>query len=284
MPAATPHILAIGATPAPEILRADGLTIRHAATLLDGHRQAVRRLNPELPIRPTVILLDLQATEPGFPELAAPQLVAVLAHAMHAGTLHPAWLIGLAPAGTPELDEEARVAGCHYLLRPPLDETALALLGDEHLPIASLPATDAATRAYGRAAVRVLAAVAAAQIPIWTADDARLLLHTLTPYPLRQSTERSTAARSSDLVRALGGPRAARARLETIAAVWQTRFPLHAVILRLLLDGLERREIVAAIVDRRLYEDSRVYAGINELPQRLAQELRTRQADEEDDV
>jgi hypothetical protein len=276
-----PHLLTIGATPSPELLRASGFSVSHAATLLDGYRKAVRRLDRIAQLRPTVILLDLHTTEPGFPELIAPQLVAVLADQIAAGHLHPAWLIGLSPASTPDLDAEARVAGCHHLLRPPLDETALKMLHMEYLPPALVPLIDDARRAYQRAAKRVLEAVLAAQIPIWTSADARVLLHVLTPYPLPAS-QRGTDSHAKMVLRALGGPRAARQRLEVMADSWQMRCPLHGAILRFFLDGLERREIVAHFVMRDLYEDSRIYACIKELPERLAQELRVRQADAED--
>lgn len=63
---------------------------------------------------------------------------------------------------------------------------------------------------------------------------------------------------------------------------WRSRFPLHAEILALLLAGFERREIVHSFVNRHLYEDSRVYAGITTLPARIAEELRLMQGQAEE--
>ncbi|HEX6288225.1 MAG TPA: hypothetical protein VFZ66_03500 [Herpetosiphonaceae bacterium] len=283
-PTIPPHVLAIGSTGLHAALRAAGVAVSPVPTLLDGYDRAVRRLAAAAPPRLTLILLDLHAHAPGFPELAAPQLAAVLAEQMTRGALHPAWLIGLTSTPAPDLDAEAYLAGCHLVLHRPLTPAMRARLARLATYPAALPPTDRATQAYQRAALRVVHAVEAAQVPLWSAADVALLLGWLTPYPLRRATraqpQQQAAARR--LVRALGGARAAHRRLHQIAASWRVRAPLHAEVLTLFLQGWERRAIVRSYVDRGLYEDTRIYIVINELPQRIAAELRLAQAREED--
>lgn len=279
MPAARPSLLTIGA----HHLRTTQAAVTHSTTLLHAYAQALRLLDGARPSRPTLILLDLHAQEPGFPEFAAPQLAAVLARQMITGKLHPAWLIGLAADPTPDLDLEAHVAGCHLLLPPPISESQQrGLLRLAQTPALLLPTADRATIAYGLAAERVLLAVQAAQIPLWTADEVILVLRFLTAYPLpRNAKERpGDQARTTRLLRALGGSRQARQRLHQIANAWRTRFPLYSEILWQFLDGWERKEIVSYFVSRHLYEDSRIYTCISELPERIAQELRLAQTKE----
>jgi hypothetical protein len=133
-------------------------------------------------------------------------------------------------------------------------------------------------------AQRVLYVVQAAQTRIWTPEEVAVVLRWLTPYPAqsgsaRQSTpDTETVIKIQQLLRALGGVRSARQRLDSIAEQWQARYPLHGEILRLFLDGWERREIVRHFVDRRLYEDSRIYHCIKELPRRICDQLRRDQA------
>jgi hypothetical protein len=275
MPTIPPHALTIGALEAHTRLRAARFTVSHAHTLLDGYAQATRRLAIQEPIRPTLILLDLAAQEPGFPELAAPQLAAVLAQEMHEGALHPAWLIGLAADLRHDQATEAHVAGCHLIFQAPLTkDLCWGFAGLVQAP-ALPPHRERATRAYQRAAARVLHAVQAAQIHLWTIDDARLVLGWLTRYPLPPDMlSQLHGPETRRVLRALGGPRAAHARLHAIAEAWRTRYPLHGEILWMFLDGWERRAIVSYFVSRGLYEDSRVYFCITELPKRIARELR----------
>lgn len=273
-----PHVLTIGA----HHLHGHGLRVRHAATLLTGYDVAVRSLAVTT-AHPTIILLDLHAEEPGFPEFAAPQLAAVLTHRMHHGNLHPAWLIGLAIDPTNDLAMEAQVAGCQIILPAPItDEQRQGLLRLGDTP-ALLPPADRATAAYQRAAERVIRAVQTAQLPIWTADEVRLLLGYLTRYPVprdRDARPRDLAG-AQRVVRALGGLDAASQRLHAIADAWRSPAPLDAEILWHFLDGAERLEIVSSFVSRQLYEDSRVYTCIRRLPERIAQELRLAQVREE---
>ncbi|HEX6292934.1 MAG TPA: hypothetical protein VFZ66_27370 [Herpetosiphonaceae bacterium] len=253
--------------------------VHHAQTLLDGYTLAQRLLDRKTTPAPALILLDLHAHEPGFPELAAPQLAAVLAQQMHAGTLHPAWLIGLVTPPAPDLDAEAYLAGCHVILHRPLRTRVTALLDQLARCPASLPPSDPATRAYQQAAARVLPAVRVAQIPLWTATEARLLLGWLTRYPLTDALRaRATSAEMKRILRTLGGAKAARRRLQSLVDAWDERFPLEADVLQFFLDGWERKEIVRFFVDQQLYEDSRVYAVINRLPERIAQEFRLAQS------
>jgi hypothetical protein len=202
---------------------------------------------------------------------------------MHQGALHPAWLVGLAARLAPELDAEAYLAGCHLVLHGPLDEGRVAALQRLAGHPAPPPPTDRATEAYQRAAARVLQAVQAAQIPIWTAEEVRLLLGYLTRYPV----PRDRNARPQDLagaqrvVVALGGLDAAAQRLHAIAAAWRTHAPLDAEILWHFLDGSGRLEIVSYFVSRQLYEDSRISTCIKRLPERIAQELRLAQIRED---
>lgn len=279
MPTIIPHVLAIGSPGRDPLLHAAGVAVRHATTLLDGYAHAVHGLaDTESP--PTLILLDLHAVEPGFPELAAPQLAAVLARALHTGALHPAWLIGLAHVADPDLDAEASLAGCHLVLHPPLSQAMQAGMVRLSRTPALLPPTDRATHAYQRAALRVVEVVQAAQVPIWTVADATVLLGAITHYPIRrQALERSP--RAHQLVRALGGPQAAMRRLHAITEVVRERSPLHAEVLARFLDGWERRAIVHALVASSCAEHTQVDRAINELPQRLAAELRMQQAREE---
>jgi hypothetical protein len=271
MPTLRPHLLTIGA----QRLRTRRVRPRHTPTLLAGYDLAVRLLDRAQPVHPTLILLDLHAEEPGVPELATPQLAAVLAHQMHQGALHPAWLVGLAARLAPELDAEAYLAGCHLVLHGPLDEGRVAALQRLAGHPAPLPPTDRATEAYQRAAARVLQAVQAAQIPIWTAEDVSLLLAYLTRYP-GPCTPRDQAG-AKRVLRALGGLDAASARLHTLVVAWRTRHPLYAEVLWLFLDGWERREIVSYFVSRHLYEDSRISHCIKTLPEWIARELRIAQ-------
>jgi hypothetical protein len=235
----------------------------------------MRRLAVTQPAQPTLILLDLQAAESSFPAFTAPVLSAVLTRRMQMGAIHPAWLIGLAATATPDLDLEAQVAGCHQILHTPLSAEQHDHLRRLLRTPVLIPPANHARGAYQLAAERMLEMVRTTHIPIWTPDDVWLLLTLLTHYPLpRAKKERPHGKpRAKQVVRALGGVYAARVRLQAISEAWRMRFPLHAHILRLFLAGKTRREIVHHFVQQGLYEDSRVYACINDLPERIAVEL-----------
>lgn len=227
-----PYLLTIGA----HRVRTEYATVVHAATLLVGFEQAIRRLDRTKSRTPLIILLDLQAVEPGFPEFSATLLAAVLTHRMQVGEIQAAWLIGLLTGPSPDLNLEAQVAGCHIILQQPItDEQLQELL---HLPQPPVPQSvpDRATYVYQVAAERVLGAVQAAQIILWTADDALVLLGYLTRYPAPEAPRQVTQR----VLRALGGPQQAHQRLHAIVETWRTRIPLHAEILWQFLDGWER--------------------------------------------
>ena len=289
-----PHALVIGADSAHQrpVLRARGFTFSHTLSLVAGYAQALHRLALAETPRPLMIVLDLQTSELNFPELTAPILAAALAHQMQLGTIHPAWLIGFSADLTPHIETEARTAGFHQILRAPItDEEAQTLrrLVAQPAPLAhneAPPELLGPILAYQLAAQRVVEIVRGAQIEFWTEEDARALLGWLTHYPVsRQEAQlRSPNAHLRRLLRALGGENGARARLHTIAQEWQTRYPLRGAILDLFLGGYERKEIVKSFVEQDLYEDSRIYACIKELPQRLAVQLRVEQIAIGDDL
>jgi len=282
-----PHALVIGADSAHQrpTLRAQGFTFNHTLSLVAGYAQALHRLTLAETPRPLAILLDLQTIDLSFPELTAPILAAALAHQMQLGTIHPAWLIGFTAQLTPHIETEARTAGFHQILHAPLTDEDAQALRDLVAHPAALPHSEAPPEslgpilAYQLVAQRVVENVRGAQIEFWTEEDARALLGWLTHYPIsRQEAQlRSPSAHLRRLLRALGGERGARERLHVIAEEWQTRYPLHGAILDLFLGGYERREIVKSFVEQDLYEDSRIYACIKELPQRLATYLRIEQ-------
>jgi hypothetical protein len=279
-----PHALVVGAESAQQrpALRAQGFTFSHTLSLVAGYAQALHRLVPGETSRPLMILLDLQTSELNFPELTAPILVAALSREMQLGSIHPAWLIGFTADLTPNIEAEARTAGCHHILRGPItveDAQALRQLVAQPAPLPNSEAPPDALGpilAYQLVAQRVVETVRGAQILFWTEEDVRSLLGWLTPYPVsrHEAQQRSPSVQMRRLLRALGGERGARERLLAIAEEWQTRYPLHGAILDLFLGGYERKEIVKSFVEQDLYEDSRVYACIKELPQRLAAQLR----------
>jgi hypothetical protein len=272
------------------LLRSLGFTIGTASSLLDVYTQASQRLDPRGAMRPIAILLDLCVHEPGFPELTASLIIADLAFRMRLGTLHPAWLIGFSAESMPEQESEALVAGCHRLLHTPLTEDILMSLRTAMEQPAPIPHSDItpeaspAIRAYQNAARRVIEAVRTAHVQTWTAEDIRALLVWLTRYPFvrRSDDQRQPNPQVRAMLRMLGGSQGAYQRLQMIAEQWQSRYPLHSAILQMFLAGQERRDIVRFFVAQDLYEDSRIYVCIKELPRRIAEQLRFEQANDED--
>jgi hypothetical protein len=260
------------------------------ASLLDGYTKAYRLLASTSGGSSTLILVDLAGIEPTYPLLSAPLLVAALARQMRLREIRPAWLIGLAAAPTPQMEIEARVAGCHHLLPLPLPSDGPALLSElatRRPPI--LHRTDTPSLATEAIAVfqstaqRVIEAARAVQAHTWTEEEVILLLRWLTPYPIPSTgtsqplDHPATQLQAERLIQMLGGPPMARQRLEAIVAAWQQRYSLHSEILRKFLAGWERREIVHSIVNQGLYEDSRIYHCVKELPGRIAAYLRQEQ-------
>jgi CheY-like chemotaxis protein len=269
-------------------LAAVGFNVTASHSLLDGYNHMLQLLALPMPVRPTVVLLDIQSIQPGFPELTGSLLAAVLAQHMQFREIHPAWLIGLSESSDSQRETEALVAGCHEVLPAPLYDEAIRRLQDLVLQSPSIPHLDAwpeQVRIIGvlqRMAVRVLEAVRDAYIESWSPDDLAQILGWLTRYPIaRPKSGRGTAKALTlqtvypeRLVRSLGGPRAAHVRLRIIADQWQQRYPLHGQILHKFLDGCERREIVRYFVGQGLYEDTRIYTCIKELPERLSEQFR----------
>ncbi|HEX6287928.1 MAG TPA: hypothetical protein VFZ66_02000 [Herpetosiphonaceae bacterium] len=270
-------------------LAAYGFKIHVACSLLTGYTQARWLLRATEPDQHMLVLVDVHATEPGFPELSGVLLVAALARQMRLREINLAWLIGVAAAPTPEQEDEALAVGCQRLEAMPLsDDAAFSLwsLAAQPAPIPHLaapPQVIQMIQSCQSIAQRMLESALATQIAIWTPEDAALLLRWLTPYPSPGRSKQHALmtseeiARVERLIRSFGSQQAARQRLEAIVEQWQTRFPLHSEILRRFLHGWERREIVQHFVERRLYEDSRVYACINELPERISAHLNRQQ-------
>jgi CheY-like chemotaxis protein len=279
-----------------DVLVSVGFTVVVVRSLLAGYAQIRRLLAPTQSSKPTLVLVDVLGFDLGFPEFPGLLLAAVLARHIRLGTLRPAWLVGIVPSHAPEDDTEAVAAGCQHVLRLPLTPDALVLLRSLAEKPAPIPHQDAspdairAIEALQRVAYRVLRAVQVAQARAWTPQEVALILRWLTPYPARSGAAQQATSRADEiaqiktLLRGLGGPRAARQRLEAIATQWQTRYPLHSAILRKFLEGWERREIVRYFVDRGLYEDSRIYYCIKDLPRRICDQFRREQAAQQEDL
>jgi hypothetical protein len=281
-----PHVFAIGTLGVQQrqALRAQRWSFSGTESLLEGYVQLRQRLAAGQRKHSLVVLVDLHASDPDVRECTAPLVVASVAGQISRGELRPAWLVGVSADGTTDLEVEARVAGFHHTVRVPLEGLAYQTLADmaaRPAPIpqqASHPEARVAVLAYQQAAQRILDAALAAKSRLWTAEDVQAVLSWLTRYPaLPDSALQQTAAQNQRLLRALGGPRAASQRLMAIAIQWQERYPLHSKILSQFLQGYERREIVKYFVEQGLYEDSRIYGCIKELPARIAAQLRVEQ-------
>lgn len=274
-----------------DTLGAQGFDVVAAAAPLDGYTKAYRLLASTSAGSSALVLVDLPGVEPTYPLLSGTLLIAALARHMRLREIRPAWLIGVAATPTPKLEIEGRVAGCHYLLPLPLTGDRLALLSEmatRRPPILHRTDTPSSTieaiAVFQSMAQRVIDAARAVQLHTWPEEDVLLLLRWLTPYPAPPTAARqpfdqpATRLQAEQLLHLLGGPLLARQRLATIAATWQQHHPLHSEILRQFLAGCERREIVQSIVNQGLYEDSRIYHCIKELPGRIGAYLRHEQA------
>jgi hypothetical protein len=271
-----------------------GFVVITPRSLLAAYAQMRRLLAPARSARRILILVDMTVIDPGFPEFPGMLLAAVVSRQMQLGRLQTAWLVGVITDNRSEGYSNATVAGCQQIIDVPLaldDRLALRSLVEQPAPPpygGSQPQEADALLAFQSLARRVMRAVHAAQTHPWTPDDVSLVLCWLTPYPVWSSggqqadLSAEAALRIQQLLRALGGPRAARQRFEAIVAQWRIRFALHGDILRKFLDGWERREIVRYFVEHGLYEDSRVYHCIKELPRRIAEQLRREQASLQD--
>lgn len=268
-------------------LAAAGFNVTASHSLLDGYTQTLQLLAlPKAP-RSNVVLLDIHSIQPGFPELTGSVLAAVLTQHMQFREIHPAWMVGLSEYSDSQDEAEALVAGCHQVLPAPLCDEMILKLQDLTLQSVPMPHLDAwpdqirIIRMMQRMAVRVLQTVRDAYIESWTPDDLSQVLSWITRYPIPRPKSGHATAKTSfqtiypeRLVRSLGGARAAHARLRMVADQWQQRYPLHGQILHKFLDGCERREIVRHFVGQGLYEDTRIYTCIKELPDRLSEQFR----------
>lgn len=280
-----------------DALAEQGFAVTMAHSLISGYVQIRRQLALSQPPHGMLILLDTMSYDPGFPEFPGTLLAAAVAGQMRTGRLRSAWLVGLSVEYRAERnDAEALIAGCQQVLHLPLkpdDPLLLRRLVALPAPIPhrdSPPEVVRAIEVLQSVAQRVLHVIESAQTRIWTPEEVAMVLRWLTPYPTLPGSTRhampdnESMPKIQQLLRALGGIRAARQRLESIAEQWQTRYPLHGEILRRFLDGWERREIVRYFVDHGLYEDSRIYHCIKELPRRICDQLRRDQASRQETI
>jgi hypothetical protein len=288
-----PHALAI--TPEQTLdyasLASLGYKILPVDSLLDGYLIASRMLAAPVATPPLTIFIELAAKDPVFPALSGMILSAALARRMRLRELGPAWMLGLVAPNTSQHGVEGQITGCHHLLSTPFTDESLFLLGNirsQAVPFVSKASEKSlavrAIDAFQTTAQRVIDMVEATRFQSYTAEDITLLLHWLTPYPAHSALpqKRSNAAENSAYVErllcSLGGSYAARELLATIARQWEARYPLHSAILQRFLEGWERREIVQDFVRRKLYEDSRIYHCIHELPYRISDYLHKERA------
>lgn len=279
-----PHVIAIGplAQQQQHVLRDACFALSSSLSLVEGYLVLRRKLVLNERLRPLIVLVDLTVSEPDAPEWTAALLIAALARQMRRDELRTAWLIGVAPAATATLTAEAQVAGFHHIVTAPLAEEDLTTLHELAAHVAPIPHAETspevmlAVETYQRTAQRVIDLMLAVSVPLWTSDDVQAVLSWLTRYPSANGGERLRRPniQISQGLQRLGGPHAAYERLSAMAVQWQERYPLHGAILKLFLKGYERREIVKQFVDENFYEDSRIYACIRQLPERIAAELR----------
>lgn len=287
-----PHVIAIGSLAQQQrhALRAARFALSSSLSLAEGYLLLRQKLALSERPRPLIVLIELALSEATAPEWTAAILIAALARQMRQGNLRTAWLIGIAPAATTALEAETQVAGFHHTFTAPLSETDLVDLRDLAAHVAPIPHAETssevmlAVEAYQRTAQRMIDAILAISVPLWTSDDVQAVLSWLTRYPSASGSERQRQpnAQIRQGLRRLGGPHAAYERLTAMAAQWQERYPLYGAILDLFLAGYERREIVKQFVDEGFYEDSRIYACIKQLPERIAAELRLEQVTSHD--
>jgi hypothetical protein len=121
----------------------------------------------------------------------------------------------------------------------------------------------------------------------WTMQDVAGLLYQLTSYPTYTQPETSVeqwtsivdiSLRTEQIIRTLGGIQATREFLADCVHYLEPQYPVHSKILRKFLDGWQRKAIVRHFVERGLYEDTRIYACIKELPHRVSNMLKVQGA------
>lgn len=287
-----PHVIAIGALAQQQrhLLRAARFAVSSSLSLSEGYLLLRQKLAMTESPRPLLVLVDLTVSDPNAPEWTGSLLIAALARQMRQGELRTAWLLGIAPATTAALEADSQVAGFHHIFTAPLSESDPETLRELAEHVAPIPHAETspevllAVEAYQSTAQRLIDAILAVSVPLWTPDDVQAVLSWLTRYPSASGGERQRQpnAQIRQGLRRLGGPHAAYDRFSALAAQWQERYPLYGSILDLFLAGYERREIVKHFVDEGFYEDSRIYACIKQLPERIAAELRLEQVTSED--
>lgn len=254
-----------------------------AASALDGYDYAIHMLGITLSARTTAILIDTS-------DVHSVLVAAGLAQRMQQRVIPLVWLIALLDKQDPARELEARLSGCQQMLQLPLVEDAVTeiqhlLKRPASLPHSEIePHTAQVINTLQTIADRMLQAALEVQPERWTARDVTGLLYQLTSYPQAPETETTRVEqwtnmvemnlRTEQIIRILGGIRAAREFLEYCVHYLQPRYPLHSQVLEKFLAGWQRKEIVRYFVDQRLYEDSRIYASIRELPQRISDILK----------
>lgn len=274
----------------PSVLSAVHTALTHAqfavfatASPLAGYEYAVHTLGFTVPSRITTIFID---TSNVYSVLVA----AGLSQQMQQRVIPHTRLIALLDTHEPERELEAQLAGCQQVLHLPLAEAALRALQRGVKPLVPLsqrtPALPPAQviKIFQTIADRMLHAVLEVQPDQWTAHDVSCLLYYLTPYPLypEPTTTREAPSlhrvdmnlRIEQMIRTLGGIQAARHFLTECVQLLEMQYPLHSKVLGKFLDGWQRKTIVRHFVEQGLYEDTRIYACIKELPQRIRDMLK----------
>ena len=246
---------------------------------LTGYEYALHTLG----IRTTAILID---TSDVYSVLVA----ASLSQRVQQRVIPRIWLIALLDTHEPEREREARLAGCQWVLHLPIAESAMDMLRRQLNHPAPIPHHDLAfatmhvITTLQTIADRMLHAALEVQPDQWTAQDVTWVLSYLTPYPLYPEPKTTREAesmglvdknlRTEQIIRTLGGIQAARQFLAECIPLLEVQYPLHSTVLAKFLDGWQRKTIVKHFVEQRLYEDTRIYACIKELPQRMSDVLK----------
>ncbi|MBV9790231.1 MAG: hypothetical protein JOZ51_18725, partial [Chloroflexi bacterium] len=186
-----PHVIAIGALAQQQrhLLRAARFAVSSSLSLSEGYLLLRQKLAMTESPRPLLVLVDLTVSDPNAPEWTAALLIAALARQMRQGELRTAWLLGIAPATTAALEADSQVAGFHHIFTAPLSESDLETLRELAEHVAPIPHSETspevliAVEAYQRTAQRLIDAILAVSVPLWTSDDVQAVLSWLTRYP-----------------------------------------------------------------------------------------------------
>jgi CheY-like chemotaxis protein len=256
-----------------------GFEVVVVSDLIQASHTARRMLDPTVPFRHTLILVDLKGVQPGRPDLEGSNWVAVLVREMQLKRLYPAYIVAITDDLTSAREKEALAAGCHKVLaKPLLVEDALRLrelaLQEPPIPHSNVsPGELHMIEAFQTMSARTMESIFNHPMNL-TTDDAYLLLRCLTLYPEQRRAAPEDAHRTETLVHSLHGEPAARELLRRVAAKLTAQSIIHGEILNMFIDGLKRREIVKSFVHRGLYDDSHIYNCIKDLPSRVAEGLK----------